>query len=543
MFGRRASNWGLLALLTSTCALVDCSFVVDSTVEQCSSSADCTGKGGSFGGTICGPDHTCGGCLTNAQCLDGRDASDPWTCRKSDHRCAQLLSVDCREVVADPKDLANDSTVFMGVMLPLVGPNASLGAPILNGAKLARSEFATYDGLIGAPGQPNRPYALVACNEAEDPIRAATHLVDDLHVPAIIGPAFSGVLIKVATTVTIRKGVLLISPSATSPFISTLTDDNLVWRTAPSDTVQAAAMVQLVTHIEGVLQTAGHPLAGGLPTKLTTVYKGDAYGTGLRDVIYQTVRFNKTDAKGNGGNWRDVMYADPPAATTYVDAAASVVSKPDDLPHIVVIVGTAEVVDILKSIEAKWPATATFKAQYVLTDGAQLPELVKLVGANDELRRRIVGTVPGPDATNWSPFDSFSKNYSAAYIGGASPDQYTAAAYDATYLLGYAAGAEATQQLTGATLAVGLRRTATLAADKILAGRGGIGEAFKAFSQNKDINYEGASGPLDFNDAGEADSDIRVWCMKADAGVASGFVNVGYYEASKKSLASISDCP
>jgi branched-chain amino acid transport system substrate-binding protein len=72
------------------------------------------------------------------------------------------------------------------------------------------------------------------------------------------------VTIRTTTDVTIPAGVLALSPSATSPAITGLNDRGLVWRTAPSDEIQAEALAKLLQLTEAALKmppTAGMPAA------------------------------------------------------------------------------------------------------------------------------------------------------------------------------------------------------------------------------------------------------------------------------------------
>src|SRR5690606_27407083 len=149
----------------------------------------------------------------------------------------------------------------LGALGPTEGASAATGQAEQTGIKLAISDFEqASNGLPpnqvgGAP----RPIVLVGCNDGSDgdaAVAAAQHLVD-VGVPAIIGAAYSGITIKVATEVTIPGQVLLISPSATSVAITDLADNGLVWRTAPSDVFQALAMTLYVPTIEAALREAG----------------------------------------------------------------------------------------------------------------------------------------------------------------------------------------------------------------------------------------------------------------------------------------------
>ena len=63
----------------------------------------------------------------------------------------------------------------------------------------------------------------------------ARKLVTTDRVAAIVGSLASGVTIPVAQSVTIPNNIILISPASTSPAITALADNDLVFRTTPSD--------------------------------------------------------------------------------------------------------------------------------------------------------------------------------------------------------------------------------------------------------------------------------------------------------------------
>ena len=57
-------------------------------------------------------------------------------------------------------------------------------------------------------------------------------------------------------------------------------------------------------------------------------------------------------------------------------------------------------------------------------------------------------------------------------------------------------------------------------------------EGLKLLAEGKEINYEGASGPLDFDPSlGEAPADFEIWCVQRDARGSLAFgVPQGYYD-------------
>ncbi|HSN98172.1 MAG TPA: ABC transporter substrate-binding protein, partial [Candidatus Nanopelagicales bacterium] len=231
-----------------------CTLIIDRSPAQCESDADCS----AFPGTACSADLVCvePSCATNQECVD---RLGPYhACVKQTGACADLRSPQCSVIEGD---YAADGAILLGVVVPTEGEAAGTGKAILNGVRLALAEFEqTSNGLPPAPGSSaRRPLAIVACNDNSDAntsVAAAQHLVS-LGVPAIIGAAFSGLTIKMATEVTIPGETLVISPSATSVAITDLADEGLVWRTSPSDIFQAGAIVLYATALQDAVRLPG----------------------------------------------------------------------------------------------------------------------------------------------------------------------------------------------------------------------------------------------------------------------------------------------
>src|SRR5262249_47648507 len=137
-------------------------------------------------------------------------------------------------------------------------------------------------------------------------------LVDDVGVSAIIGPQWSGVTGEIASQVTISDGVFLISPSATARSITDISDNGLVWRTSPSDTFQAAAIVQYVAYLENQIRTERGMLPGE-KLKLALIYQGTTYGLGLYDSLSGTLKLNGISAfdPANASYFLTNNYGDP----------------------------------------------------------------------------------------------------------------------------------------------------------------------------------------------------------------------------------------
>ncbi len=449
-------------------------------------------------------------CETNAQCA-ARNNGAPSICRRADRQCARLTSAECAFVAGDA---TNDYAVLVGAIGPTSGVDALLGRATQNALTLALQDFtALANGLpAAAPGGPRRPLAVVACDEAKGALAAARHLAA-LGVPAVVGGASSAVTTQIATEVTIPAGVLLLSPSATSPSLTDLVDQGLVWRTAPSDVQQGSALALLAGEFADARREAP-----GAPAALSVValYRDDSYGKGLYGEVSRLLRFGGESLLGPGDRFEAVTYGNPddPASTPdlgarYDQAAADVVAR---RPHFVLALGTTEVVtNLLPRVEEAWPADAGERPVYFLPDGGYVSQLVELMAANPSLRGRVFGTAP---AALGATFEPFRARYEATFRDGTSADSIGAAgAFDAFYLIAFAlAAAPPEAPLDGAAVARGIGRLVPPGAPVELDQRA-INSAFGALGRGENLDVQGASGALDFDVAtGDTTAGLLVWC-------------------------------
>ena len=84
------------------------------------------------------------------------------------------------------------------------------------------------------------------CIDAAAATAAAERLVTAEGVAAIFGADCSGVTIAITNNVSVPNGVVTISPSATSPALTTIEDNGLFFRTAPSDARQGQVLAELL---------------------------------------------------------------------------------------------------------------------------------------------------------------------------------------------------------------------------------------------------------------------------------------------------------
>ncbi len=507
------------ARLLGVCALAlvsACSLLLETSASQCESDGDCYARGGEFATSVCtsgrcvapsGEGGIIGGCVTNQECTDKLAA--PAICRQRDHLCIRLLSPECARITGDVLD---DSVIIFGSINSVTGTNGPSGLARQSSAELALNEIkASVSGIRpNADGKP-RPLALVSCDDTVDSLAPARHLANDLEVPAIIGIASSSRVIDVATNVTIPKGVLLLTAAATSPAITSLPDKNLLWRTAPTDALQALAIVDQLPAIEAKYR-ADNAVPVTTKVRVAFVYINEAYGLGLYEPVTRAGQLNGKpigDATNNGLTSALSYPTDP------VDLEAQItnVLAQSPRPNLIVGFGSTELITkFLTPLEQRWGAAP--RPVYLFADAAQKTELLDAVAADNSLRKRVRGSVPAVSRTSGN-FKSFVFKYEGAF-GSPAPSVFgMAGSYDSVFLLGYAVAAAGTRPITGDELQKGFARLVTGATVDV--GGTSMNTGFQALAAPGSFDFEGASGPLDFDlTTGEAPSNIDVWCIKKD---------------------------
>jgi branched-chain amino acid transport system substrate-binding protein len=187
------------------------------------------------------------GCLLPA-CTGGDDDPIPTT----------TVAMTTTTTIAD----VSDGTLRIGIFLPLTGPGASLGPPLVDGIEAAIADVNANGGVFG------RDVEIELADEG-----SAT--VDELlaqDVDAIIGPASSLVALSgLAPAFAPQSAVVVCSPMATSSALDDYQDNKYFFRTAPSDTLQMEAIAMIAE------RTGAQTAAIG--------YIDDPYGRGLYEAL------------------------------------------------------------------------------------------------------------------------------------------------------------------------------------------------------------------------------------------------------------------
>ncbi len=385
--------------------------------------------------------------------------------------CLFLYMQGCKK----NSDDATPETIKIGCSFPLTlqGAEASSQSRI-NAVLLAAEEInksLLFDKKIEIVAQDNEFNIDKAIAVANDLISKGCK--------TIVGCSSSSRTLATAKQATISKGVLLISPSATSPELTTLADNNLVWRTAPSDIFQIDA--------DYGFTTLGKRKAG-------IIYVNDSYGVGLSSVF--KARFVQL-----GGTVAN--YISYPALTDYssYDFSAKVDSLFDGNPDLIYIIamgsdGSKIANTIGTRIDLSYNpqlmgCASLFNSDF-LPPNSPASVVEGMIGS--------ISTIPNNDN-----YKNYALNYKAKF--GIDPLPYSENAYDALYLVVYAmlkANSEIPTEIVKQMINVSKEGDVInvnqfeAAKAKILAGT--------------DIDYNGASGNLDLDTNGDITTGyFKVW--------------------------------
>jgi ABC-type branched-subunit amino acid transport system substrate-binding protein len=365
--------------------------------------------------------------------------------------------------------------LVIGDLIPLTGDLADFGPPGRKAADLANKQIDAAIKSAGVDHTVSVKHADDATNP-QDGVSAARKLVTSDNASCIAGSWASAVSIPVANSVATRERVLQISPASTSDEITDLKDNGYMNRDVPPDSFQGPALAD-----------AMEKALGGAKGKTVNIgARNDAYGTGLAGTFEKAW-------KAKGGKVGEKVIYDPeqPSYDSEADKIAS--GNPAafvivDFPETFQKVGPALV------RTGKWSASKTW-----VTDGLISSDLVKDAGAKAVNGMR--GSAPGaPDKGKAA--EAFDKLYTKA----PGPDRMTfdAQNFDAVilcYLSAVAAGSTDGQKLSEQVRNVSNAPGTKYTFEQLPA-------AIKALQNGDDIDYDGASGPIDMNEAGDATSGV-----------------------------------
>lgn len=371
---------------------------------------------------------------------------------------------------------ATSLDMTIGVSLPLSGDLADFGPA---GEKAADLASTTINSAIEEAGADQTVELAKEDNcGAADPqcaVQAQRKLVTD-GASCIAGPWGSADTIPSAESVSIPEEVPLISPSATSDEITGLDDDGFVSRTSPPDSFQGPTLANFLDE----------ELGGAEGKTVNIGARNDAYGTGLAGT------FSDAWEELGGSIGEEVIYdIDLP---NYDTEAGQITSGSPDATVIVDFPETFNKVGPALVRTGNYDASTTFVTDGLITD---------LSDAGEEVANGLRGTAPGtPDD------DAAAKAFDTAYKAAEPKDvdrlTFDAQNFDAVVLCYL--GAVAAGSSEGADIAESLQAVSAPPGDPYTWEE--LPAAIEALANGDDIDYQGASGPIDLDDAGDATAGV-----------------------------------
>ena len=356
---------------------------------------------------------------------------------------------------------ADGHGIKMGIILGFTGPIESLTPAMAASAELAFKEASDSGSLLGGK-KISVTRADSTCVDSAAAVTAAEGLVSGGAV-AIMGADCSGVTGAIAEKVAVPNGVVMISPSATSPGLTDITDRGYFFRTAPSD-ARGGQILADITKDRGVKSVA-------------ITYTNNDYGKGLADVYSAAVKAH--------GIKVTTVAAHEDGKADYSSEVATLASAGGDAVAVIGYLDQGGKGIIQGSLDS-----GAFD-KFILSDGMIGDSLTDSFG---KALNKSFGSIPGSTGKGAGVFAKVAKS---AGIDSSGP--YTGESYDAAALITLAmqAGGKADRN----TIQKNVMSVANAPGTKIYPGQ--LKKALDLLAKGKAVNYEGATG-VEFTDVGEA---------------------------------------
>ncbi len=382
-----------------------------------------------------------------------------------------LLSPGCGDGTDEQADAGCEDAFCIGVLLK----TTELRYSMIKAAKLARDDINKAGGSVK-----------LIMGDVATPLASARELLD-MGARAIIGPGTSGNSVKILDFL-VKNSLVAVSPSATSV---TLTEENqeliqagktpFFFRTVPTDSFQAKILVDQA-------QDEGEVLI---------VHRGDNYGVKLTELINEELD-SQDRLAAKVVNYELYESGDPDFDEKTRDVLDDIetVSGIGNVGSIMMIVSEGEGEKIIKGMLDSQAVPSI--AKYYISDSLAVANLHELVDPNNPasvegFKSTTPCALPDPPERK----DEFEKRFDPEEFPSL---QFTVHTYDAVVAIALAALSARSKDLSefvsemvkvtgGRNRCVSYAECAAALTDETTA--------------NDDINYEGVSGPIEFDENGD----------------------------------------
>lgn len=374
--------------------------------------------------------------------------------------------------------------VKLGFLADLTGPIAGFAPGMVDAGNVAVSNINEQGGILD--GQTLTSVVADTTCDGSGGGPAGDRMVNSENVVAIFGAYCSGPTISAANTAAIPGNVVMISPAATAPAVSELEDNDLVFRVVVPDSVQGVKMAELL-------------LSEGIDTVGVTYVNGD-YGKGLADA------FAEAFTAGGGTVAANVAHED---------------GKSDYRPEIGQIESVGADTLVILGYENAGGGV-------ILNQAVESGSFTRFVGgdgmAGDALlATRDPASLEGMILTRAAPAGGPAFEAYSAIMNEAGQDPngvYASNSYDSVFLLALAIQKNGSAEREGVSAA--LREIANAPGERILPGE--WSKAVELIAAGTDIDYQGASGEIEFDDVGDVAGAIEYFVVEGGEVVNKGLI-------------------
>ncbi len=357
----------------------------------------------------------------------------------------------------------------IGALNPVTGAGNTYGSGMQKSIIAAAAEV---NAAGGAAGRKLEVLAEDGQTSAEPAVLAAKKLIEVNKVNAILGTWSSSVSLAIQP-MTLASNIILMHTSS-APTLFTQNQRNLDWGFQSGSKYNGRAMAAAVKK-EGFTKPA------------IMSFNNDA--------AINNVGFFRKAWEAAGGKIVAALTYEPKRTSYRSELQKVLAAKPD------VIALSGYLPDTTIILREAYELGAT--AKFIIPDWAAGPALLKALGPDVSQGVLVYGTVPNIAG---AAFKTYSAAYKKALNTSGEENVFGAQAYDMVISLALAiekAGASA----DNVAIAKEIRAVSNPDGEKVTS----FAEGKAALKAGKKINYEGASGPLDFDEDGNAVADFALF--------------------------------
>lgn len=367
----------------------------------------------------------------------------------------------------DGGDGGSTEPIVVGADIPFSGDLSDFGGPMLNAMQMAVKDINDAGGPLGREFQVNDEDSGTDTTQG---VNAANKLVNTDDVDALIGAVSSGVTISIAQSVTVPNDVIHLNSASSSPSISSLDDDDLLYRTRTNDRFVAKVMARIIEN-EGADSAA-------------VIYVNNDFGKELANTFESNFEGETTATVGFSSG-----------QSSYDQVLSEAFS---DDPDYIAFAGYPESGTTMLS---QWNEGG-YGGNWVLHTSMLSQDVIENVGADVLEGMFGVRTKPPTgDATQ-----AFVDDYEEAYPDADVFSPYSWNSYDS--LVSYALAVHAAGSTDSSAVKEQMRNVSNAPGEAV--SYGAFGEGASALDDGAEIDYSGPSGNVDFDENGDVASDMVI---------------------------------